>query len=149
VKKPNFSSFKVSRRFVAWVGIAVVVGAGAFFAGKQLRPTEPADFVFDYGAAAYDVPASAAGLSLGGFSGFGAIADQNGYVVVSGKAIEVTTASLVLEAPWGTRTTVRLSTPPTVQRLDAATASDFKAGDKVLVRVAPDGETAEGILKLP
>ncbi|HLF71995.1 MAG TPA: hypothetical protein VI759_07580, partial [Dehalococcoidia bacterium] len=70
MKKPDFRSlgFKVSRRFVAWVGIAVVVGAGAFIAGKQLRPVDPADFAFDYDAVAYDVPEASAGLSLGGFS---------------------------------------------------------------------------------
>ncbi|HLF71958.1 MAG TPA: hypothetical protein VI759_07395, partial [Dehalococcoidia bacterium] len=88
-------------------------------------------------------------LSLGGFSGFGPIADDKGYVVVSGRAVEISSTSLVLETLWGARTTVRLSAPPTVQRLDTAAPGDFKPGDKLLVRVAADGETAEAVLRLP
>lgn len=149
MKRPDFRNFKLNPRFGAWVAIAVLVGAIAFVGGRSLRPQEPGDFAFDYGAASYDAPASAAGVSLGGFSGFGATADQNGYVVVSGKAVEVSPAALVLETAWGARTTVRLTSAPNLQRIDAAAAGDFKAGDKVLVRVAADGETAEAVLKLP
>ena len=149
MKPPAVRLPRISPRLAAWGGLTIAVAIVAFLAGQQLRPQNPDDFVFDYGAAAYDAPDASVGLSLGGFSGFGSVGDTNGYVVVSGKAVEVSSTSLVLETTWGARTTVRLTAAPSLQRIDAAAASDFRPGDRVMVRVAPDGETAEAILKLP
>ena len=134
----------MSRWQAGWAVAGVIVAALGFVAGRGMNSEDVVAPAFDLEASSYDAPASAAGLSKGGFSGFGESEGATGRTVVAGKVVAVTGDSLTIESPSGQRSMVRLTSSQTLRRLEPATREALRPGASVLIR--RDGDSAQAVL---
>jgi hypothetical protein len=129
-----------------WAVVAVVLAVAAFFAGRELRPrNEQLTFVFDGSAPPYSAAAGIAANSRGGFDGFGAGGSLEGEPVFGGEVVSITDSVLTLRTAAGREQTVRLQSGALVRRIEPVNGA-LRPGASVIVRAAPDGETAEAVL---
>jgi hypothetical protein len=128
----------------ALIGIAVV--AGGFFAGRALKPEPTPGYAFDVSSPAYSAALPLPGLTKGGFSGFGETNGLPGSTLLSGKVESVTADGVVIEAADGTKTSVRLTNPISVTRIDAANRDALKNGATVVLRQAEGSDEVEAVL---
>jgi hypothetical protein len=135
-------------RFALWLIAAAALGGVAFLGGRALRPAAEAGYAFEQDTPSYEAADSMAGLSRGGFSGWSETGGLEGLTVVTGRVVEATATGVTVEAPWGTRTTIRLTGDRPIQGLRAADQAALRPGATVTLRTAPDGDLVEAVLIL-
>lgn len=135
-------------KFGLWALAAVAIAAASYFAGTTLKPGEQPYYVFDTRAPAYGAPSAIAATSPGGFTGFGETDAGASRVVISGRVIELTEASITLEGTLGQRTALTFGEAPRISRLEGGNLDLLQPGVTVAVRLNEAGDTVEGVLVL-
>ena len=141
-------SFSAAR--YAWLAAAVVVMAVAFFGGRTLGSggDEGASYTYDLDTPPYTAASTGAGISKGGFSGFGANSGIDGETLVSGRVRSVSADSITLDTAGGTEV-LRITGSGTLRRIEGATAAAVRPGMNVVVRTTGSGgDTASSVLLL-
>ena len=134
----------MSRNIAVWAGAGIALVLVAFFAGHQLRPEPATAKAFDQDGPAYEVAKEAAGVSKGGFSGFGESPGPDGRTVVAGRVVSVNGDTVTVDSPSGQKSTIRLTGNGPLRRLEASSREALRPGMSVLVR--RDGNQAEAVL---
>ena len=124
------------RKFAAWLLAAVVIAAGAYYAGSALKPDEAPFYVFKTEAPAYDTQTTFAGQSQGGFTGFGELDNGTSRTVIAGRVVDVTDKTMTLEAAGGQRVLLTLGAKAGVSQIVEGSEADLQPGLKVEVRLA-------------
>jgi hypothetical protein len=125
---------------------AVAVIAIGFFAGRLLKPDPTPDYAFDLSAPAYEATLPEPGLSKGGFTGFGETNGLPGSTLLSGKVASITPTEIVIEAKDGTKSTIRITNPISVSRIEAANRDALKSGATVVLFPAKDSDEIASLL---
>jgi hypothetical protein len=132
------------RRY-AWLALIPVVALAAFFAGRELRPSDAASFDYDRSSATYEPVASQRGVTKAGFSGFGEEA-IDGAPLVAGRIRTVGPDAVTVETAGGELLQVRLTGAAPLRRIEPGAADAIRPGMTVVVR--PDGDEAAAVLLL-
>lgn len=135
-------------QLMAGVAAVVLLIAAGFLAGRSARPDATAGYTFEVDAAVYEATAPSAGLTKGGFSGFGETAGLSGTTMFGGFVKSISPNQLVIEAPDGTLTTVRLANPSRVRRIEATDRGAIRPGANVVILHKPDSSDADAVLVL-
>ena len=135
-------------KFGLWALAAIVIAASSYYAGTTLKPGEEPYYIFDTQAPAYGEPSALAATSPGGFTGFGETDGSASRVVISGRVIELTDASITLEGTLGQRTALSFGESPRIMRLGNGSVDLLRPGFTVAVRLNEAGDTVEGLLVL-
>ena len=134
----------------AWLVGAVVVMVAAFFGGRTLGSDDDgASYSYELDSPPYTAALTAAGVSKGGFSGFGATSGIAGETIVSGRVRSVSSDSITLETAGGGNKVVRITGTGTLRRIESASAAGLRPGMSVAARTkAGEGDTASSVLVL-
>ncbi len=133
---------------VTALGAIVIVAAGVF-SGRALNADRGEGFTFDTTGPAYEAGLPAAGLSKGGFSGFGETTGLEGNTQLSGKIVSVSAQEIVIESRNGLMSTFRLGgAPGGISRIDSSSRAALQAGLSVVVRHEDGSDVAEAVLIL-
>lgn len=135
-------------KFGAWLLAAIAIAAGSYLFGSSLKPEEEPFYIFDTAAPAYGQAHAIAALSPAGFTGFGEVDESNSRTVVAGRVIEIGDGALTLESPSGHRTALSFGDAPAISRLLPGSADQLVPGSRVAVRLSPDGQTVEALLRI-
>lgn len=127
--------------------LAVAVAAAAFFAGRALR-TPDGVLLASPEAAAFQPAPAIAGLSHGGFSGFGEVPGLAGQTVLSGRVTAIAPGAITVETPAGTTSSITLTGTRSLRRIEAGGVEALRPGVTVVVRLGGDGRMAEALLVL-
>jgi hypothetical protein len=130
-------------RLALLLAAAAVAGLG-FLAGWLVKGPGPSSHHFDASAAAYRPAGSPAGMSKGGFTGFGETGGLDGMTIVAGKVTSVGQGFLTL-ATEGGQNTVRLTGQDKVRVLAPFTPSP-PTGVIAVVALEPGSVDARGVL---
>ena len=133
-------------RTLLWLFAAAVVAAAGFFGGRGLHPGAERATGFDLQAAAYESPRQVAGFSRGGFSGFGELPGFYGRTVVAGRIVSAGATAIVIESAAGVRSTISITSGPSLRRIEAAGRDSLRPGASVVVRRQPASDTAVAVL---
>src|SRR5687767_6794152 len=128
---------------------AIVIAAAGFLAGRAFHPDPTPGYAFDTDSPAYHATAPDPALTRGGFSGFGETTGLPGLTLLSGKVASVIAQEAVIEAPDGTRSSVRLANPGAVRRFEEASRSALGNGVTVVLRHAAGSDEVEAVLIVP
>ena len=137
---------RLDARQAATILAAVIVVAAGFFGGRFVHSNGDAGFEFDLDAAVYDAALPEAGLSKGGFSGFGETPGLPGKTLLSGKVVSASGVEVVIEDANGSRSTIRLANPGGVKRIESAARSALTGGATVVLRHALGSDEVEAVL---
>ena len=135
-------------KFGLWALAALAIAAASYYVGTTLKPGEEPYYILDTDAAAYGDPAAIAATSPGGFTGFGETDGSPSRVVISGRVVELTEASLTIESTLGQRTALSFGESPRISRLESGDTSRLQPGANVTLRLDEAGDTIEGVLIL-
>lgn len=124
----------MSRTVGAWLVAALAVAVVGFFAGRGLHSDGEEVSAFDFDAPAYGATKSIAGVTHGGFTGFGETPGLEGRTVVAGRVVAASADSLTVESQQGVRSTLRLSGGASLRRIEAAGREALRPGVTVVVR---------------
>lgn len=133
-------------QYYAWIGVAAVIAVAAFFTGRELRPDTGASFDYNLAAPPFVAASPAAGLSKGGFSGFGETLGLDGKTVLSGKVTSVTSESLTLETPAGSSSTIKVTGAGPLRRIEASSVAALRPGVTVVIRMVPGSKEGAAVL---
>ena len=131
-----------------WLALVPVIAIATFFAGRELRPDPVASFNYERDAPGYEAAVPDAGLSKGGFSGFGGDASLDGQTVVAGRVTAVGADSVTVETESGESVPVRVTASGPLHRIDPASLATLRPGMTVAVRTGATPEEAAGVLVL-
>jgi hypothetical protein len=132
----------VTRSAGLWLAAGLVVAVAAFFGGRALHGDGSSAGAFDFDAPAYGSVKSIAGLSRGGFSGFGDTPGLDGRTVIAGRIVSAAADSITVESSQGVRSTLRISSAAPLRRLDTSGREALRPGVTVVVRRSDSGEPA-------
>jgi hypothetical protein len=128
---------------------AIIIAAAGFFAGRTLHPDPTPGYAFDADSPAYEATAPHPALTEGGFSGFGETTGLPGLTLLSGRVTSVTAQEVVIEAPDGTKSSVKLANPGAVRRFEEASRTALINGATVVLRHAAGSDEVEAVLIVP
>lgn len=137
---------KLEPRLAVLIVAALAVVAAGFVAGRMLKADPEPGYAFDASSPAYAATLAPAGLTKGGFSGFGETAGLPGQTMLSGKVASISGQDVVIEAADGTKTSLRLTNPASVHRIEAATRDALRTGATVILRQAPGSDQVDAVL---
>jgi len=138
-----------NRRFAIWSVALVLVALLAFVLGRSLRPEASAAVsAFDVDAAPYAAVGTAAGLTMGGFSGFSERGGLDGRTTIAGRVLSIGADQVVIDTAAGP-SALRLSGDRPLRQVAASSAAAIRSGVTVAVRLSePGGSEAAAILVL-
>ncbi len=137
---------KLEPRLAVFVIAAIAVIVAGFFAGRMLKPDPTPGYTFDLSSPVYEGTLAPPGLTKGGFSGFGETAGLPGHTTLSGKVASISGQDVVIEAADGTKSTLRLTNPGSVTRIEAASRDALRTGATVILRQAAGSNEIDAVL---
>jgi hypothetical protein len=124
----------------------ILVAVASFVLGRSLKSSDNTVTV-ELDAPAYEAAKGIAGLSEGGFTGFGEVPGLAGQTVLAGRIVSLAPTSITIESAAGVRSTIQVSSESALRRIETTGREALTPGTTVVVRRDSAGE-AKAVLVL-